>query len=142
MESQIKKLLEKYWAGGTSVSEEREIKDFFRKNPPVVDEGLYFKGLGKQKEVLAAKAFQHPGKRVGTNNWYSAVAAAVMLGIVVSSFFITQKQTQNQFVVTDPKEAYEITKKALSMVSEGINQGKTYTSEIEKFNKTQQILNK
>jgi len=142
MESQIKKLLEKYWAGETSVSEEREIKDFFKKNPSLVDEGLYFRGLGKQKEVQAAWAFQHPEKSTGRNNWYSAVAAAVMLGIVVSSFFITQNQKQNQFVVNDPKEAYEITKKALAMVSEGLNQGKTYTFELENINKAKQIINK
>ena len=142
MESRIKKLLEKYWAGETSVTEEQEIKEFFRKNPSLANEGLYFSGLSKQKEVSPIVAFQHPEKRTNRNNWYSAVAATVMLGIVVSSFFISHKQTQNQFVINDPKEAYEITRKALSMVSEGLNQGKTYTLEIEKFNKTQQILKK
>ena len=142
MELPIKKLLEKYWNGETSVLEEQEIKDFFKKNPSLADEGLYFRGLSKQKEVHTGSSFQHPGKSVGKSNWYSATAAAVMLGIVVSSFFITQQQKPKQFVIDDPKEAYEITKKALSMVSEGLNQGKTYTSEIEKFNKTQQILNK
>jgi len=142
MESPIKKLLEKYWAGETSVSEEREVKEFFKKNPSLAGEGLYFSSLGKQKEFSAGKAFQHPGKSLGRNNWYSAAAAAVMLGIVVSSFFITQQQKPKQFVIDDPKEAYEITRKALSMVSEGLNQGKTYTAEIEKFNKTQQIIKK
>jgi len=142
MELPIKQLLEKYWAGDTSVSEEREIKEFFKKNPSLANEGLYFSSLDKQKQVNTASRFQHPEKRVGRNNWYSAAAAAVMLGIVVSSFFITQNQKPNQFVIDDPKEAYEITRKALSMVSEGLNQGKTYTSEIEKFNKTQQIIKK
>lgn len=142
MESQIKKLLEKYWAGETSVSEEREIKEFFMKNPSLANEGLYFSNLAKQKEVFSEGRFIHPGKKMGRKNWYSATAAAVMLGIVVTSFFITQKQKQNQFVVNDPEEAYEITRKALSMVSEGLNQGKAYTLEIEKFNKTKQILKK
>ena len=121
MELPIKKLLEKYWNGETSVSEEQEIKDFFKNNPSLTNEGVYFTGLSKQKEVNAASRFQHPEKRVGRNNWYSAVAAAVMLGIVVSSFFITQNQKPKQFVIDDPKEAYEVTRQALMMVSAGLN---------------------
>jgi hypothetical protein len=142
MELPIKKLLEKYWNGETSVSEEQEIKDFFKKNPSLADEGLYFRGLSKQKEVYAGSLFQHPGKNAGKSNWYSAVAAALMLGIVVSSFFITQNQKPKQFVIDDPKEAYEVTRQALMMVSAGLNEGKTYTAEIEKFNKTKQIIKK
>ena len=142
MESQIKKLLEKYWAGESSVSEEREIKEYFKNNPSLANEGLYFAGLGKQKETKATNSFQHPGRKLDRNNWYSAVAAAVMLGIVVSSFFITQNQKPKQFVIDDPKEAYEVTRQALMMVSAGLNEGKTYTLTIEKFNKTQQIIKK
>ena len=142
MESQIKKLLEKYWAGKTSVSEEREIKEYFKNNPSLANEGPYFAGLGKQKETKAANSFQHPGRKLDRSNWYSAIAAAVMLGIVVSSFFITQNQQPKQFVIDDPKEAYEVTRQALMMVSAGLNEGKTYTLTIEKFNKTQQIIKK
>ena len=85
MELPIKKLLEKYWAGESSVSEEREIKEYFKNNPSHANEGLYFAGLNKQKETKAANTFQHPGKKLDRNNWYSAIAAAVMLGIVAAA---------------------------------------------------------
>ena len=47
---------------------------------------------------------------------------------------------QREFAVEDPQEAYEITRKALLMVSSGLNEGKTYSKEITRINKAQEIV--
>jgi len=47
----------------------------------------------------------------------------------------------DQFAVEDPKEAFEITRASLMMVSERLNKGKTYSQELDKINKAKEIIN-
>ena len=141
MELPIEQLLEKYWNGETTIAEERTIKEYFKKNPSITGTGHYFSDLNKAKQEAPDSRFVHPVLAGNNSNWYSAVAAAIMLGIVVTAFFFTQNNTkQTQFAVDDPKEAYEVTRQALMMVSEGLNKGKTYSYELEKFNEVKKII--
>jgi len=41
MDLQIEKLKQKYWAGETSLAEEKELKAYFKKNPSLSAEGRY-----------------------------------------------------------------------------------------------------
>ena len=41
----------------------------------------------------------------------------------------------------DPKEAFEVTKASLMLVSEKLNKGLTYTGELDKINEAKEIIN-
>lgn len=140
MESQIEKLMEKYWAGETSVEEERLLKEHFRKNPSLTNEGTYFRALSKKQQLASGKRFAHPAKSRRKAQW--SAAAVIVIGIMAALMvFQDAKTQQREFVVEDPQEAYEITRKALLMVSSGLNEGKTYSGELKKINKAEELIN-
>lgn len=138
MASQIDQMLKKYWEGKSTVQEEEELKQFFRKNPHLSAEGEYFRTIERMKNKGSEQSFSHPGKRI-RRRWLSA-AATVILGISVAFFVIQDARKQREHVIEDPKEAYEITRKALMMVSSGLNEGAEYSSEIKKINKAEEIV--
>jgi len=140
MDSRIKNLKEKYWSGDTSPEEERELKNYFRQNPSFMEEGNYFRTLSRMQEEGAGKAFKHPAGQKKPLIW---LAAAVIIILVALSIFLPgQKSGKQQFAVQDPARAYAITKASLMMVSQGLNKGKTYSTELKKLNEAKQILNK
>ena len=137
MESPIKSLLEKYWAGDTSLSEEQQIKEHFAENPSLTGDGKYFRAIDNMKSTEKVK-FIHPGKSKMKAKW--SVAAAITIGLMTALVVLQDAKEQRQFVVEDPQEAYEITRKALLMVSSGLKDGKKYSTQITKINKAEEIL--
>lgn len=137
MESRIKELQEKYWAGETSLAEEQELKAYFKKNPSLTTEGEYFRAINKMKEEPAVK-FRHPKTTSWRSRW--SVAAVITAGIIAAALVIQDARKQRDFVVEDPKEAYEITRKALLMVSSGLNEGKAYSQELKNINKAEDLI--
>lgn len=138
MESRISGLLEKYWEGKTSLTEEEEIHRYFKENPHLTAEGMYFQNLQKMKSVKSTKNFSHPEKKI-QRRWMS-VAATIILGITVAFFVIQDARKQREYVIEDPQEAYEMTRKALMMVSSGLNEGAEYSTELKKINKAEKIV--
>ncbi len=136
MESRIKELQEKYWAGESSLAEEAELKAFFKKNPSMAPEGRYWNAVLKKQKETPDTAFKHPNTSSWRSKW--SVAAAITVGLIAAILVIQDARNQSQFTVEDPKEAYEITRKALMMVSSGLNEGKTYSKEIANINKAQE----
>lgn len=137
MESRTKILLEKYWTGESTLEEEQELKAYFKANPGLTPEGKYFRAISRLKEQPDVR-FVHPGKSRRKARW--SVAAAVTVGLLAAALVIQDARKQREFAVEDPKEAYEITRKALLMVSSGLNEGKNYSKEITKINKAQQLV--
>jgi len=139
MDLRIEKLKEKYWAGETTVTEEKELKAYLNENLSVTREGMFFVELEKQQQVKPVHAFSHPGRKK-TQTWYSMAAAILIL--VTVGFFVFQNETkQDQFAVQDPQEALEITKASFLKISEGLNKGKTYSQELNKINEAKEIIN-
>lgn len=138
MESRIEALREKYWKGETTLDEEQELKTYFKENPALSNEGKYFYALGKKQQVNPPATFRHPGKSARRAKW--SVAAAVIIGLMAAVLVIQDAKNQREFVVDDPQEAYEITRKALLMVSSGLNEGKTYSKELTNINKAEEII--
>lgn len=138
MESRIDKLKEKYWAGETTLDEERELKDFFKSNPSLSKEGTYFSSFNDKQDLASKRSFSHPGRK-NRQTWWS-IAAAIIVLVAVSLFFLPKNDNQQQFAIEDPTEAYEITKASLMMVSQGLNKGKTYSKKLNKINDAKQII--
>ncbi len=138
MESRIDELLTKYWAGTTTLEEEQAIKAHFKANPALTPEGRYFQAL-KREKTKKPTSFRHPSKKRIHTQW--SVAAAVVIGVAAALLVIQDARKQREFVVEDPKEAYEITRKALLMVSSGLNEGKDLsTKELVKINEAEEII--
>lgn len=138
MESQIEQLKEKYWKGETTLLEEKELKAYFSKNLSPLPEPSYFRKLGKLSEGESSKPFENPGKRVKQSWWLAA--ASIAIGILVAVAVFRDAQQYDPYLIEDPQEAYEITKKALMMVSVSINDGGTYAAELNQINKAEEII--
>ena len=131
MESRIKLLLEKYWEGTTSLAEEKEVKEYFKQNPSLSEDGSYFRQLERSAAVSAKANFRHPA---ANRRWWLSAAASLLIGSGVALAVFLQYEKQDEFAVEDPQEAYEVTKKALMMLSETLNEGQNYTYEIKTLN--------
>lgn len=140
MDLRIEKLKQKYWAGETSLAEEKELKAYFKENPSLSKDGSYYAELKKQQQLKPVHSFIHPGRKK-RQTWMS-MAAAILILITVGFFVFQNDNKQDQFAAQDPQEAFEITKASLMMISEGLNKGKTYSQELNKINEAKEIINK
>lgn len=140
MESRIESLLERYWAGESTLEEEKEVKEWFAKNQHMTAEGQYFRQLRQRQNQRPAKPLVHPGRKRSRAQW--SVAAAITVGIAAAFFVIKDAQEQREFVVEDPQEAIEITRKALLMVGKGLNEGKVYSNELTRIKDAEELITK
>ncbi len=141
MESQIKKLKQKYWEGKTSLQEEINLKTHFHKDLPLDNENAFFKEINKRKSVQADIQFVPP-KRRNKMLWQLSSVAATIAIIIAFTINYRTNNNDNQFVVDDPQQAYEISMQALMMVSSELNKGKIYSTRMDKVNEIKQLINK
>ncbi len=130
MERELEELLDKYWKGETTVDEERRVKAHFAKAKDISPTGQYFKSIHQQQQVKSEVSW----KKKSNYTRFSA-AATIVIGLLVAFLTLENNRKNTQFVVEDPREAYEITRNALMMISGGLNEGKQYSEELKKINK-------
>ncbi|MFA5417808.1 MAG: hypothetical protein WC341_05060 [Bacteroidales bacterium] len=139
MDSQTNQLLEKYWRAETSPEEEKELKILMASENESSASSHYFKAVSELKQQESEFGFLNPGKRIRMM-WYT-VAASVTIGFLVVSGLFQYNYTNAEYNVNDPDKAFEITRQALMMVSNGLNEGKNYTSvQLQEFNKPKELL--
>ncbi|MGB3468573.1 MAG: hypothetical protein WBA74_25035 [Cyclobacteriaceae bacterium] len=141
MES-IESLLDKYWKGTTTLEEEALIKEHFAKesatNPGVTVEGAYFQEISSRRKVVYTGKI--PGAKISFSRRWMSLAATIMIGICAGIITLQQEKVNDPYLVEDPEKALEIMRSTFSMISDNLDEGKKYSSEINKINKTQQIL--
>lgn len=138
MESRIKEIQEKYWAGESTVEEEKNLKDYFSKNNSTESEASYFKHLNKASAQKPPVEFKHPGRKFLLPKWM--MAAAIAVGILGGTYLIQISQKQNEFLVDDPQKAFEITRQALMSISSAMNKGTAYVDNLQKFDDATQLI--
>jgi uncharacterized linocin/CFP29 family protein len=129
MESnRIENLLEKYFDGETSITEENELKKYFSSSnvAPNLEQykPLFVFFIENKKETLTKKVNLISTKRNTT--WLSIAASIViLLGVSSYMYFNVNEVKENKELGTydDPKEALEATQKALAMLSNHVNTG-------------------
>jgi len=147
-----KELIDKYWEGRTSLAEEHELKTAFSTSTPDdinEEDGLYFSTLSKfgqletdtffDDEILSKiRALDQPKPWQMRLRRYWQIAAAVALLLSVSIFLAKRSapSMDDLAAVEDPREAFEITKQALLLISTELNKGATYTYALDEFNET------
>jgi hypothetical protein len=148
-EARIKELLDKYWNAEASEQDEAELRFLLADNSLPVEYAKYKSMFGyfhqeQEEDVeIDPDIFENPTKKntaYSKSNWYMGIAASLLILISVA-FYIFQKIEKNR-ITAEEQLAYEQTKKALLLISEKLNKGKSYTYEITSINKAEEILNK
>lgn len=152
----IKDLLEKFYDGQTSLSEEQILKEFFQQESvPIefqVDRDVFLlflesstsEILGEEfdeqiLEMINAQENQRPGR---TRILYIASGIAAGFAIMLGTYFMVLDNKLNLgnrsafelAAIDDPELALEETRRALYLVSETFNKGTAELTTISKFN--------
>lgn len=146
----IEALLEKYWNCETSLEEEQQLRTYFKENNAPGNEAALFRYFeherGKQiqdkafDKTLTAK-LSSPGKARTIRLVYNVMRiAAGLIVVVAATYFVRQEVKKNnpaEDTFTDPKIAFEETKKALMMISKGFGKGQKEVNKINVFNQAE-----
>jgi hypothetical protein len=144
----IRKLLEKYWAAETDVSEEKILKDFFISHTDIPDDLLTEKHLFLTfheestspvlNEDLSIKLRSHLRKNT-IPLWKTALKyAAVLLVISITGYFLLPNKRNKadrsiviEQTIKDEKEAMKEVNTALMMLSENMKDGLENVKQLE-----------
>ncbi|MBK5280105.1 MAG: hypothetical protein JJE09_14700 [Bacteroidia bacterium] len=160
MESkQIEQLLEKYWNAETSLEEEQQLRDFFRSES--IPEGMketaeLFRYFDHQKKVQLTEpsfdgnvvrkisANRPAAKSVKMYFNYARIAAGLVV-VVAATYFVGQEVRKSYpaevtDTYSDPKLAFEETKKAFMMLSKGFGKARQESQKIKLFNEAEQKI--
>ncbi len=134
--SNIEKLLEKYFEGETTISEEKELKVYFTRETVPSHLERYkdmFQYFSEESTITATKDLKLNTGRTRTYTWVG-IAASVAL---IAGIFLT-KTTPSEPIDTfeDPEIALQETKKILNLVSQYMNEGKQELVYLNKFENT------
>ncbi|WP_026449677.1 hypothetical protein [Aequorivita capsosiphonis] len=136
MESvKIEKLLDAYFEGATSLSEEKVLRDYFN-NEMVADHLVQYKpifiGLKAAKEERSTKEIELPENHSKINKtWWYSIAAMLIVALGVAGFYFSQPQyTQEE---KEALVAFEKSKDAMLFLSENLNKGAERLTFVDQF---------
>jgi hypothetical protein len=153
----IEQLLEKYWNAETSLEEEQELHQFFQGND--IPENLketaalfrYFeteksRTLNENFDATVTKQItqRQGGKIISMSNWVQIARVAAGIAVVVAAVYLIgiEVRKPNEMVDTesDPKLAFEQTKKALMMISRNFHKAQNEASKINLLNEAEEKI--
>lgn len=136
MESvKIEKLLDAYFNGTTSLSEEKALRDYFN-NEIVADHLIHYKpifiGLKMAKEERSGKEIKLPENNSRSHKtWWYSIAALLVVALGIGGFYFSQPQyTQEE---REAIAAFEKSKDAMLFLSENLNKGAEQLTVVEQF---------
>lgn len=155
----IKKLLERFYEGESTLTEEQELLDYFSQEP-VPDELLPDKELFEAMRSTSGKPVDVPESlnerilsaidevdekevRVRRVSWLSLSGLAAGLLVLLGIYFMFLREEPSRNLIAedtyeDPMMAYREAKKALSFVSYKFNQGTGELQPLKEVNETMQ----
>lgn len=144
MESdKIELLVEKYFQGETSLAEEKELQNYFSSSDVAQHLEHYrpmFGYFASAREQKSTHDIPLPSEKRKNVAWLSiAASVVVLLGIGTFTYFNYDGNTaQDLGTYDDPKEAFEETQKALSLLSGNVNVGMESVQYIQEFETTKE----
>jgi len=155
--NEIKALLQKYYDGLTSSSEEAAIEEYFLNSPVPEDletDRLHFQSIlaMRDEDILVPddledsirenlNRIQKVSERNSRRYIYMVLSAAAALLLMVSTYIFISNQNQTEYV-TDPKIAYAESKEALELISKYFNEGTAQLNNLAKIDQAMEPLNK
>jgi predicted DNA-binding protein YlxM (UPF0122 family) len=146
---QIKPLLEKYWAGDTSLEEELALKTFFSGNAVPEELKRYqplFIWKTKQLQLKGTAKLKTGIKKPVSFQWYSflKIAASILLVLTLGIGFYTHYQQEKQMdkifseTYSNPEDALQETKDVIGIISSALNLAKDKQDESQKVDSLEQ----
>jgi len=146
---QIKQLLEKYWAGNTSLEEERALKAFFSEDAIPEELKKYqplFLWKTKQVQLKGNSELKTGIKKQLSFQWYSflKIAASVLLIFTLGIGFYTHYEQEKQMdkifseTYSNPEDALKETKNVIGKISSALNLAKSKQDELQKIDSLEQ----
>ncbi|WP_103865642.1 hypothetical protein [Aquimarina sp. I32.4] len=140
--SNIEKLLEKYFEGETTISEERELKVYFTRETVPSHLEKYknlFQFFSEESTIMATQDLK---LNTGRKFRYSWIGIAASVALIAGIFLLKPAPTPSEPVDTfeDPEIALQETKKILNMVSQLMNEGKQELVYLNEFENTTKEL--
>lgn len=151
----INALLQKYWNAETSLDEEQELRTCFAEEKVAdsfTEAAKLFRYFESQKKLgIDDTSFDKDiRKKIGGRGKVVSMVqiariAAGLLVVVAATFFIREEvrkayPDEPEDTYTDPKVAFEETKKALRMISNSFNKAQKEASKINVFNEAQEKI--
>jgi len=136
--SNIEKLLEKYFEGETTISEEKELKVYFTRETVPSHLKQYqdlFQYFSEESNISPRGDLQLKTPRRISYKWIG-VAASVVLAVGVFMARTLPVETASKDTFEDPEIALQETKKILNMVSQYMNEGKEGLVYLKEFENT------
>jgi len=137
----IENLVEKYFQGETSITEEKELRNYFSSSN-VAQHLEQYKPIFGRFSLEAAHQFTSEiplHSKKSTVAWISiAAAVVVLLGIGTYTYYSDDVVNKRQDLGTydDPQEAFIATQKALSLLSDNVNVGIESVQYIQEYQST------
>ncbi|WP_194777956.1 hypothetical protein [Pararhodonellum marinum] len=126
MKDKIEALLDKYWAGESSLEEEQELRSLISKSSDFPSERLFFEDLATLSQIEPAPLPAPKNKPVWLRPiWQSAAAVLLFLAASFLVFQNQEKQTE--------AEAYEQVMQALSLIQQNMQKGTGQLEPISSF---------
>ena len=141
--NRIETILEKYFQGETSVSEEKELKNYFSSSDVAQHLEQYKPLFGyfseaKEQEFNQTIPLQAKKRNVA---WLSiAASVVVLLGISTFTYLHHPQESNDLGTYDSPEAAFEATQKALSMLSKNVNVGIESVSYINEFQNSKELI--
>ncbi len=146
---EIEILLDKYFEGETSLTEEARLKEFFR-NDQLPEHLSKHRDIFSAFDAMAGEKMEHftPVIKAETKirqfYYVSAIAAGILL--LIGLFFTFQTEVFNHKKLLKPDQDQELAfnqaKNALMMVSVGLNTGLDQVQHLEAFNTAMENVQK
>lgn len=156
----IDELLTRYWECETSLEDEEQLRQYFQQGNVAEhhkEAAALFRYFHESKKksiidnsfdvtVTAQTSAKKRSKVVSIFNNSMRIAAGIAV-LMVALWFVrseVRKTTPQEMVDTyeDPKLAFEETKKALRIISQGIGQAEEHTRKINMFNEAREEISK
>jgi len=135
----IHSLIEKYWQGETSLSEEQELKAYYDSQQDKGSaEGAYFAYLKKEQEKTFTKTVTMPqAKKTPWTRRLISIAAALLI-MMGSWWSISQLNNPSKMTtIEDPELALQITREAFALINGKVDKsGQAVIAQLPQLEKT------
>lgn len=145
MESvRVSTLLDTYFEGETSLSEEQELRSYFASGdvaPELEEYTMLFAAFAKAKKETATQTIELPSlerRRILPLRWMTGVAAAAVIAVGLYSNFGQQETFSSSY--ENEEIAILKTKQALGVMSQMLAQSTTQLEVVNEFDKASSTL--
>lgn len=137
-------LLEKYFEGTTTISEEKQLKAYFTSNdvaPHLAHYRDVFGYFKTEKEIKFDKKLPLQPRKTKTVKWISIAASLALLSGTVWWVSNSNEAQANELgTFNNPEEAYQATQEALHLLSNEVNQGVEGMAVLKQYEQTKRKI--